>query len=80
MNTPYMKLKFSRQLGMTGGAVFSFGVSDSRTFETWSPHFHLVDEWTYFDDNEKRMGWMAALMGKFDFLRKTQWTVKYRIE
>jgi methyltransferase (TIGR00027 family) len=80
MNTPYLKLKFSRQLGMTGGAVFSFGVADSRTFETWSPHYHLVDEWTYFDDNEKRMGWMAALMGKFASLRKTQWTVKYKVE
>jgi len=80
MNTPYMKMKFSRQLGMTGGAVFSFGVSDSRTFETWSPHYHLVDEWTYFDDHEKRMMWIATLMGKFEIFRKTQWTVKYRID
>jgi hypothetical protein len=39
-----------------------------------------VDEWTYFDDHEKRMMWIATLMGKFEIFRKTQWTVKYRID
>jgi O-methyltransferase involved in polyketide biosynthesis len=80
MNTPYVKLKFEKQMGLTGGATFSFGIPDSRYFETWGNAYHFLDEWTYFDDHEKRLGVMAALMGKIELFRKTQWTVHYRID
>lgn len=78
MNTPYMRAKFKRQLGMTGGAVFSFGVPNSRYFETWDPDYRFLDEWTYFDDNEKKLGWFNWF-SSIDVLRKVQWTVHYQI-
>lgn len=78
MKSPYMKWKFRRQLGMTGGAVFSFGVPYSRYFEEWSPNYHFLDEWTYFDDREKKMGWFN-LFSKIELLRKVQWTIHYLI-
>jgi O-methyltransferase involved in polyketide biosynthesis len=78
MNTPYMKWKFKRQLGMTGGAVFSFGVPHSRYFEEWNPEYHFLEEWNYFDDHEKKLGWFNWFSG-ITILRKVQWTVHYRI-
>lgn len=78
MKSRYMQWKFKRQLGMTGGAIFTFGIPASRYFEDWSPDYHFLDEWTYFDDREKKLGWYN-LFSFFELLRKVQWTVHYRI-
>jgi len=78
MNSTWMKWKFRRQLGMTGAAVFSFGVPNSRYFEKWNENFKYLDEWTYFDDHEKKLGWFN-LFSSIGVLRKSQWTVHYRI-
>ena len=79
MNSTWMKWKFRRQLGMTGGAVFSFGIPESRYFEKWNRKYEYLGEWTYFDDNEKKLGWFN-LFSSIDILRKAQWTVHYRIK
>jgi len=78
MNSAWVKWKFKRQLGMTGGAVFSFGVPDSRYFESWNPKYVFLDEWTYFDDHERKLGWFN-LFSSIGVLRKAQWTVHYSI-
>lgn len=78
MNTPYMQQKFKRQLGMGDGALFSFGIPDSHYFESWSPDYKLLDEWTYFDDREKKLGWFN-LFSKIGVIRKVQWTIHYQI-
>lgn len=78
MKSSYMQWKFKRQLGMTGGAVFTFGIPYSRYFEEWSRAYHFIDEWTYFDDKEKKMGWFN-LFSFIEILRKVQWTIHYRI-
>jgi O-methyltransferase involved in polyketide biosynthesis len=78
MANPWMKWKFRRKLGMSGGAVFSFGIPDSRYFERWNRKYEFLDEWTYFDDREKKLGWFN-LFSSIEILRKAQWTVHYRI-
>ena len=78
MKSSYMQWKFRRQLGMTGGAVFSFGVPDSRYFERWNPKYEFLDEWTYFDDHEKKLGWFN-LFSSIEIFRKVQWSLHYRI-
>ncbi|MBA4385116.1 MAG: hypothetical protein C0410_10310 [Anaerolinea sp.] len=78
MNSKYMQFKFKHQLGMEKGAVFSFGISDSRYFEDWDPNYKFLDEWTYFDDKEKKLGWFN-LFSKVNVFRKVQWTVHYLI-
>jgi O-methyltransferase involved in polyketide biosynthesis len=78
MKSSYLQWKFKYQLGMTGGAVFTFGIPNSRYFEEWSQDYHFVDEWTYFDDREKKLGWMN-LFSFIKALRRVQWTVHYRI-
>ncbi len=79
MKNRYMQWKFKHQLGMTGGAVFTFGIPSSDYFENWDKHYKLVDDWTYFDDNEKKLGIMM-LFSKIEVLRKVQWTVHYKLE
>ncbi len=78
MKSRYMQFKFKRQLGMTGTAVFTFGIPYSRYFEEWSRDYHFIDEWTYFDDREKKLGWFN-LFSSIELFRKVQWTVHYRI-
>lgn len=78
MNGKYMQRKFKRQLGMEKGAVFSFGIPDSHYFEGWDSSYKFLDEWTYFDDHEKKLGWFN-LFSKIEVLRKVQWTVHYQI-
>ena len=78
MKSKYMQWKFSHQLGMTGGAVFTFGIPDSRYFEGWNRQYQFIDEWTYFDAHEKKLGWYNWFSA-FEVLRKVQWTVHYRI-
>lgn len=78
MNSTWMKWKFKRQLGMTGDAVFSFGIPDSKYFERWSQKYEFLDDWTYFDDNERKLGWFN-LFSSIEILRKVQWTVHYCI-
>jgi O-methyltransferase involved in polyketide biosynthesis len=78
MNSAWMRNKFKRQLGMTGGAVFSFGIPDSSYFGRWNAKYQFLDDWTYFDDKEKKLGWFN-LFASFRVLRKVQWTVHYRI-
>jgi hypothetical protein len=53
MKSRYMQRKFKHQLGITGGAVFTFGIPDCRYFEESSEDYHFLEEWTYFDDKEK---------------------------
>ena len=78
MNSTWMRRKFKRKLGMTGGAVFTFGVPDSYYFESWSRNYKFLDEWTYFDDREKKLGWFN-LFSFIKLFRKVQWTLHYRI-
>ncbi len=78
MKGRYMQWKFKRKLGMSGGAVFTFGVPNSRHFEEWSEDYHFLDEWTYFDDKEKKLG-LLNLFSRFELFRKVQFTVHYKI-
>ena len=78
MKSRYMQWKFKHQLGITSGAVFTFGIPASRYFEEWNLNYKFLDEWTYFDDHEKKLGWFN-LFSSIEVLRKVQWTVHYRI-
>ncbi len=78
MKSRYMQWKFKRQLGMQGGAIFTFGIPTSRYFEEWSEDYHFIDEWTYFDDREKKLG-LINLFSRFELVRKVQYTVHYKI-
>ncbi len=70
--------KFQREHRLKSSVTMSFGIRDSRELESWEPGVQFLDDWTLFDDKEKKLGWMNLL--RFSKrLRKTQWIVYYRL-
>jgi O-methyltransferase involved in polyketide biosynthesis len=76
MNSPYLKWKFSHQLGFGEDALFRFGIDSACEIEILGNGIRLLNEWSYFDDHEKRLGWFN-LLGRFDQIRKVQWTLHF---
>lgn len=71
--------KFQRDHHLGPDVTMHFGIRDGRDLETWGAGIRFLDEWTIFDDHEKKLGWMNL----FRFskkLRKAQWIVHYRLE
>lgn len=69
-------VKLRQQLGLGKEAKFLFGIRDGHEPETWGPGIRLLEEWSYFDEDEPRIGvirWFRHLR----LLRFTQWTVRY---
>jgi hypothetical protein len=73
-----MNMRMHRQLHVGGGATFLSGINNGREMESWSPGIKLMDEWSYFDSNEKKLGWVR-FFGKIPWMRRVQWTAHYRL-
>jgi O-methyltransferase involved in polyketide biosynthesis len=78
MQSGHYRRKFQRKLYLDEEAAFTFGIGSSREFEEWSSGIKFLDEWTYFDDKEPKLGWYN-LFGKVELLRKVQWTAHYKL-
>jgi O-methyltransferase involved in polyketide biosynthesis len=68
--------KMRRQLHLGKGAVFRSGIHDSREMEQWHTGIEFLDDWSYFDSGEEKLGWLKVLKC-IELFRKTQWTVHY---
>jgi methyltransferase (TIGR00027 family) len=71
-------LKLNQQLGVGRGAAFTFGIPNSHALETWGPGIEFVEEWSYFDTQDPRLGWVGKF-GKIRLMRQVQYTVHYRL-
>jgi hypothetical protein len=58
---------------------FYFGISDSKDLEKWNKGIIFLDDWTYFDDKEKKLGWIN-IFGRSKKFSKTQWIVHYLLK
>jgi len=70
--------KFQRDFHLGKDASFYFGIRDSKDIEKWNPGITFLDEWTYFDDEDNKLGWMN-LFAHSKKLAKTQWIVHYQL-
>jgi len=70
--------KLQHQCFLGTGAMFRSGIRDSREMEQWQSGIQFLDEWSYFDSDEKKLGWLKVLR-HIGWIRKTQWTVHYRL-
>jgi O-methyltransferase involved in polyketide biosynthesis len=70
--------KFQKDFHLGEEATFHFGITDSNTFEHWNTDIEFLDDWTYFDDKEKKLGWMNFFR-HFKKLKKAQWIVHYKL-
>jgi methyltransferase (TIGR00027 family) len=70
--------KMQRQVHLGKDAMFRSGIRDGREMEQWHSGIQFLDEWSYFDSEEKKLGWFRILK-HCELIRKTQWTVHYRL-
>jgi len=70
--------KMQRQLHLGKDATYNFGIRDSKEMEEWNTGIQFLEDWSYFDSDEKKLGWLK-MFGKIEFFRKTQWTVHYKL-
>ena len=70
--------KMQKEFKLGSGATFKSGIKTGREMESWNQGIQFIDEWSYFDSQEKKLGWYK-LLGKIDTIRKTQWTIHYKL-
>ncbi|MDQ7825926.1 MAG: class I SAM-dependent methyltransferase [Candidatus Eremiobacteraeota bacterium] len=70
-----INLKLQKVLGLGKGTEFRFGIRDGHEIEEWSPGIHLLEEWSYFDEDEPRIG-LIRRFRNWKLLRCAQWTVR----
>ncbi len=71
-------IKMQRQLDMGAGARFTFGVAMPEELESWNPGIEFIEQWSYFDSNHPKLGWLR-LLGKLEMFRSVQYTARYRL-
>ncbi len=74
-----MNFKMQHQLHMGKEAAFHFGIRNSREMENWHPGIEFIDDWTYIDEPEPKIGWIR-IFKHLQLFRRTQWTVHYRLK
>ena len=72
------KKKFQRDYDLGPDTTMYFGIGDGKDLEQWDQGIRFLDEWTVFDDHEKKLGWMN-LFAFSKRLRKAQWIVHYQL-
>jgi len=81
LRSPLKKIldyKLQRQVHLGKDALFRSGIRDSREMEHWHTGIQFLDDWSYVDSEEKKLGWFRILK-HCELIRKTQWTVHYRL-
>jgi methyltransferase (TIGR00027 family) len=73
-----INFKMQRELHMGQDATFNFGIRASQDMEKWNSGIEFLDDWTYLDEPEPKIGWLR-LLRHVELFRKTQWTVHYRL-
>jgi hypothetical protein len=58
--------------------MFRSGIRDGREIEQWQSGVQFLDEWSYFDSEEEKLGWLKVFR-HIDLIGKTCWTVHYRL-
>ena len=73
-----MNFKMQQQSHLGKNAIYGFGISNSREMEEWHTGIQFLDDWTYLDSEEKKLGWLK-MFKSVELFRKTQWTVHYKL-
>ena len=75
----HWRKKFQKDYHLGPDATFHFGIQEGKDLEAWGQGIRFLDEWTIFDDHEKKLGWMN-LFSFSKLLRKSQWIVRYQLQ
>lgn len=78
MHGKLIEKKLQRNFHVKDGVNFHFGISMSHELENWNEGIEFVDDWSLFDDQERKIG-LFNLFRNVDFFRYAQWIVRYRL-
>lgn len=78
MHSRFGRGKLKRQFGLSADVVFTWGLDDSRDMEKWAPGIAFLDDWTYYDDDEPKLGYMRWF-ARWPLIHWLQWVVHYRL-
>jgi methyltransferase (TIGR00027 family) len=70
--------KMRRSLGSEAGSSYQFGVRNARDVEAYGRDIKIVEEWSYFEDEDIQPKFLR-LFRNVKFVSRTQWTVKATI-
>jgi len=70
--------RMKRNLGSEAGASYEFGVREATEVEMYGPAIKVVEEWSYFEDENVQPKFLR-LFRPFKFVTRTQWTIKATI-
>ena len=73
-----VNFKLQKELHLGKDATYNFGIRDNKEMEGWNPGIKLLDDWSYFDSQEKKLGWLR-LFRHIKLFRTIQWTVHYKL-
>jgi methyltransferase (TIGR00027 family) len=70
-----VETKMRRRLGNKAGAAYQFGVNDASEIEFYGKGIRVMEEWSFFEDQDLRPKYLR-LFKKMKLFTRTQWTIK----
>lgn len=77
MSEGLLKDRYQKRFGLSKSAGFQGGLHHGREPESWHPQIRLLNEWTYFQERETRLGALNLL--QLTPLKYLQWVLHYQI-
>ena len=74
-----MTFRIKKELKLGEDTVFKFGIADSDEIEKWNNNYHLIQDWSYLDEEEAIIP-LKNIIQNSDFFRKVLWTLHYVME
>ncbi|MEM9904616.1 MAG: class I SAM-dependent methyltransferase [Cyanobacteria bacterium P01_D01_bin.44] len=73
-----VEAKMKRTLGTDAGIAYQFGVTTAREIETYGNDIEVVEEWSYFQDEDIKPKFLR-LFRYLKFFTRSQWTIKAKL-
>lgn len=70
--------KLRRRFGLSEDVWFRSGLADAREVEAWAPGIERLDDWSWFDEDEPRLGWMRWL-ARWRLFGRALFVARYRL-
>lgn len=74
-----VEAKMKRQLGTDAGSSYQFGIRNAQEIETYGQNIKVLEEWSYFEDKDVKPSFLR-LLRHFEFVTRTQWTIKAELK
>lgn len=78
-NKKMVEMKIKRQFGSNAGSSYNFGIVNGKEIESYHNKYTVIDEWSFFEEDEVRPK-ILKLLKRFKTFTRTQWTVKVSIK